>query len=234
MTVSEMHFEFYIGLDKIMSLNAPGFLPKEVDVILNNAQEEFIEQRAYRTNPKRTGLEEDQKRRDDLRKLISNYETSIFTSNINNKPFGKFVVLPSNYRHSMTEEVNIQYTDCNGDLRTKRSSVIPVTHDRYNSIIEDPFNKPYEDEVIRMDYENNVFELITDGKFTILTYYLRYLKEPQRIKYGTQYVPISVDVDCELASHTHREIVNISIQKALENIESVRYGSKKSENLIME
>ena len=229
-----MHLEFKIGLDKILSLNAPGYTAEEIDVLLNNSQEQFIEQRAYRTNPKRTGLEEDQKRRDDLRELIKNYTTSSFSITANSKSNGSFIGLPDDYRHSIQEEINITYKDCNGDSRTKVISVVPVTHDRYNKIIDDPFNKPDEDEVLRLDYEGNVFELITDGIITLNKYFLRYLKEPRTIRFGTKYVIPTTDIDCELAPHTHREIIAISVQNALENIESQRYRTKKEENIVIE
>ena len=234
MTVKVMQEEFKLGVDKILSLNAPGFTAEEIDTLLNNAQEEFIEQRAYRTNPKGTGLEEDQKRRDDLRALIKNYSTTAFSNTANNKPNGKFIALPVDYRHSIQEEVTINYIDCNKDTRSKVVTVTPVTHDRYNKIVNDPFNKPYEDEVIRLDYEGNVFELITDGTYSLTKYFLRYLKEPRRIQYGTQYVIPTTDVDSELASHTHRELVSAAVTSALENIESNRYPTKKRENITVE
>lgn len=234
MIVLEFHNEFKIGLDKVLSLNAPGYTPEEIDILLNNSQEEFIEQRAYGTNPKGRGLEEDQKRRDDLRELIKNYTTTVFTNTTNSKTNGSFITLPSDYRHAIQEEVNITYKDCNNDSRTKIVPVSPVTHDRYSKIINDPFNKPYQDEVIRLDYEGEVFELITDGTFTLSNYFLRYLKEPVRIRFGTKYQIPTTDVNCELSAHTHREIVAMSVLKALENIESQRWRTKKEENLVIE
>ena len=234
MTVSEMNFEFRVGMDKVLSLNAPGFTAEEIDSFLNNAQEEFIEQRAYGTNPKGTGLEEDQKRRDDLREIIKDYSTSIFTTSSNNKPFGSFISLPLDYRHAIQEEVDISYTGCNETTQTDRIPVVPVTHDRYNKVINDPFNKPYKEESIRLDYEGDVFELITDGAYTITTYYLRYLKEPVTIRYGTQYLVPVTDIDCELAAAVHREVVGIAVQAALEDVESQRYKTKKIENITIE
>jgi len=203
MTVAQMHFEFKLELDKIDTFTNPNILPEEIDSFLNKAQQEFIEQRAYGTNPKRTGLEEDQKRWDDLREIIKNYETTTFTSGANNKDNGSFVSLPTDYRHSIEEEVKITYTDCNNLTATKKVPVIPITHDRYNKTIRDPFNKPDEDNILRLGYEGDVVELITDGTVTLSNYYLRYLKEPQVIQYGTQYVTPTADVDCELAAHTH-------------------------------
>ena len=59
-------------MDKGDSFDAPSFLEEEIDSFLNISQEKFISKRAFGNNTRRTNFEEDQKRRDDLRTLISN------------------------------------------------------------------------------------------------------------------------------------------------------------------
>lgn len=234
MTVAEWHTEFKIGLDKVDSLAAPNFLPEEIDIFFNNAQEQFIEQRSGKNNFKREGLEETQKRVDDLKNIIANYDTITFTTNNFNKPNGVFIDLPSDYRHAIEEEVTISYTDCNGATATGRPDVTPTTHDRYNRIVKkDPFNKPDKTEVYRLGFGvqngNETFELIAGADETITQYYLRYLKEPVSIRYGTAYSSPTTDVDCELSNHTHREIIALAVKNALEDIQSPRYQTSKIE-----
>lgn len=233
MTVQEMHTQFKLGVDKVDSLSVPNFLVEEIDTFLNNAQEQFIEQRAYGTNPKRQGLEETQKRLDDLKNISKNFESTVFIQNTENKPNGVFVSLPSDYRHAMEEEVSIQYEDCNGNIVNERPEVVPTTHDRYNRIIKDPFNKPDRSVVYRLGYGivsgNETFELIPSPSETINNYYLRYTREPQRIQYGSLYPTPIADQDSELSNHTHREIVAIAVKNALEGIESPRYPTNKNE-----
>ena len=232
MTVAEMHSEFKLGMDKSDSLSYPNFLPEEIDIFLNSEQEKFIKNRAYPSG-RELGLEETQKRVDDLKNIFTNYQTTSFTTNSSNKPNGVFVTLPGDYLFAMEEEAIISYTDCNGASATKRVEVIPSTHDRYNRAIkEDPFNKPDKNQVTRLGYGlvtgNETFELITDGS-TLTTYILRYIKEPVSIRYGTQYETPTTDIDCELSDHTHREIVAMAVRTALENIESGRYNSTSQE-----
>jgi len=233
MTVQEMHEQFKIGLDKVDSLSVPNFLPEEVDIFLNNAQEQFIEQRAYGGNPKRQGLEETQKRLDDLKNITKNFDSATFIQNSNNKPNGSFVNLPTDYRHAMEEEVEVSYVDCNNSTVITRPEVDPTTHDRYNRIIKDPFNKPDRTVVYRLGYErvNNVeaFELVPSANETLIRYYLRYTREPIRIQQGSIYQTPLADQDCELSNHTHREIVAIAVKNALEGIESPRYPTNKNE-----
>ncbi len=235
MTVAEMHQEFKIGLDKVDSLSYPNFLPEEIDILLNQAQEKFVKQRAYGNNPRRLGLEETQKRLDDLKNIISNFESVTFTSNSSNKPNGVFVALPDTYMFAIEEEASINYTDCNGKVANKRIDVVPTTHDRYNKVKRDPFHKPTDVEIHRLGYELNTsgntqtFELITGDNNTITNYYLRYLKTPISIKYGTQYPVPGADVNCELSDHTHREIIAMAVVDALVDIESPSYSVNRNE-----
>ena len=141
MTRAEMHTEFKLLMDKSGEGGSPSFLASEIDSFLNIAQEKFISKRAFGNNPRRTSFEENQKRRDDLRNLISNEAITSFVTDLTaSKPNGVFALLPNDYRHSINEEATI-YTGDNSTA-TRRVSVKPITHDRYNKIINDPFNKP--------------------------------------------------------------------------------------------
>jgi hypothetical protein len=221
MTGPEMIHEFKLGLDKIDSFSVPNLLDSEAYSILNNAYEQVITQRLYGNNTRREAVEETQKRIDDLRNLTHNYSYDLSTiSNTDaNKPNGIFVPLPTDYRHAIQEEIKVTYIECNTSV-TNRQRVVPRTHDEYDNIVDDPFNQPYSDEIIRLPYNSNQFELIGDSLTTLLTYYLRYIKQP---------LPISPTQSCELALHTHREIVAIAVAKTLEGIESPRYPSNTQE-----
>ncbi len=218
----EMHAEFKLLLDKGDSFDAPSFLDEEIDHFLNKSQEKFVSKRAFGNNVRRTGFEEDQKRRDDLRTLIVEGQLSATSPVVTNKPNGRFVTLPDTYRHSIQEEAYIYTSNVEGSGR--RVSVKPITHDRYNKIMDDPFNKPGEDTVYRLGYGgssySNLVELICgDGQY-VGTYYLRYLRHP---------LPVSSDQDCILPNHTHSEIVKMAVVEALENVEQPRYQSSKIE-----
>ncbi len=219
MTRSDMHIEFKLLMDKAGGGGAPSFIAAEIDRFLNIAQDKFVTKRAFGNNPRRTSFEEDQKRRDDLRTLIKQESISPSASATDNKPNGLFFKLPTDYRHAINEEALI-----NSGLETeKRVSVKPITHDRYNKIIDDPFNKPVKDTVYRLDYgktDKPSFELLWGEGQYISTYFLRYIKNP---------LEITSSQDCILADHTHREIVRMAVVDALETIEQPRYQSSKIE-----
>jgi hypothetical protein len=219
-----MHQELKFLIDKVDSSAAPLFLSSEMDRLLNITQEKFITKRVFGNNPRRTSFEEDQKRRDDLRTLISSSILDMDDRVEENKPNGEFVTLPEDYRHAINEEAILFTKEIPGLNSRRRVGVKAITHDRYNKIIDDPFNKPEKNTVYRLGHGSsdslNRFELICGENEYIEKYHLRYIKTPPEI---TQ------DQDCILPEHTHREIVKMAVLEALENIESPRYQTTKIE-----
>jgi hypothetical protein len=102
-----------------------------------------------------------------------------------------------------------------------RTGVTPLQHDDYNKVISDPFNKPDKDQVMRLMLDGKV-ELLSNGKFQLKEYFCRYLKKPNAIDLENL-------IDCELAEHTHQEIVEIAVSLTLETIESRRYQTNLNE-----
>lgn len=224
-----MHNEFLIGLDKSNSLEYPDYLPEEIDVLLNMAQEAIIKQRFTGNNFKRESVEETEKRIQDLRELVVNYTLLVpFAATADNKPNGRFVDLPDDFWFMLNEEVTINITDCNNNVLQKRIGVRSMSHDRYNVTVRCPFTAPSDEVAFKLPYTNNQVEIIIGGNnvgtSSDITYHLRYIKAPVEMNYYTPQ-------DCELAPHMHREIVAYAVTLALENIESQRYGTQNNEIL---
>jgi hypothetical protein len=234
MTVSEMHQSFRFGLDKLDSLNYPNFLPEEIDLLLNQAQDRYIKQRYGTTNPKRQSFEETQKRTDDLRNLIVDLtlSTSINTY-LNIKENSVFAVLPSDYWFLIQERVAVDCDICNeivyinrdanGNITTdgvltpqpgRYIEVRPIQHLEFDKTINDAFKAPDYDKVLRLMY-NLYVELIPSTNCNIIAYKFRYIRKPNKIS-------LTTPTNCELADHTHQEIIDEAIKIALEGIEAKR------------
>lgn len=234
MTVDEMHLQFKIGVDKTDSLNSANFTQAEIDIYLSDAQEQFIEQRAYGNNAKRESVEETEQRVKNLQSITYNaIITPLAYDPTRNKPNGVFVNLPADYRHALEEEVSVTYTDCNGASKTILVPVIALTHDKYNKTITNPFSKPNINKVYRLPFgrfttagvSSEHFELISGQGFTINTYYLRYLKNPLKINLANRPLPvpsIGTGQQGSLADEAYREIIRIAVRNALGDIESPR------------
>ena len=225
MTIAEMHIEFKVGLDKTDSLNYPNFEPEEIDLWLNKAQDKFVKQR-YSHDIRDETFEETQKRTDDLRETIIQTMIEPTAPTGAEKPNGVLFGLPSDYWFAINEECEIRYMDCNGSLVTDRVGVKVIQHDDYNKIIKDPFNKPDRNQIVRLMHQN-FSELISDGSLSIDRYFLRYLKEPITMS-------LSQDISCELANHTHTEIVTMAVGMALENTANPRFQTHMVEQMSQE
>tara|TARA_R100000152_G_C6768661_1_gene194230 strand:+ start:1195 stop:1872 length:678 start_codon:yes stop_codon:yes gene_type:complete len=225
MTIAEMHIEFKVGLDKTDSLNYPNFEPEEIDLWLNKAQDKFVKQR-YSHDVRDETFEETQKRTDDLRETIIQTMIEPTAPTGAEKPDGVLFELPQDYWFAINEECEIRYMDCNGSLVTDRVGVKVIQHDDYNKIIKDPFNKPDRNQIVRLMHQN-FSELISDGSLSIDKYFLRYLKEPITMS-------LSEGIDCELANHTHTEIVTMAVGMALENTANPRFQTHMVEQMSQE
>lgn len=279
MTVAEMHTSFKILLDKLDSLNYANISPEQIDFILNKEQDRFVKHRYDGMQARSIGMEESQKRSDDLRNITISASLTPLAASSDNKKNGRFVDLPSSsgeeYWFAIQEEANVvriacpekrvssgdivenqvylvfndsitydgvtvnpgEYFDGNAGVTTytgngivvvgvlERAEVKPTTHDKYNKIENDPFNKPVVD-----DSNKQLRRLQLGGRMEILlpdataldTYILRYIRRPRRIS-------LSSSIDCELAEHTHQEIVDMAVSSTLESIESPRYRSHLNE-----
>ena len=225
MTSQEMEIAFKQGIDKFDSLNYPDFQTDQIELILNQAQDQFVKQRYGGNNLKKQSFEETQKRTEDLKNVVVN---SVVTTVINAEgavlaattaadninTLARFVTLPTNYWIMIQELTGVSYLGCNGATITDRVFTKAIQHDDYSKLIKNPFGKPTEGKILRL-MENGRVELIPPTGTTITDYHIRYIKEPVRIS-------ITNSVNCELSVMTHQEIVNAAVSIALEGIESRR------------
>tara|TARA_R110002051_G_scaffold275335_1_gene336339 strand:+ start:8388 stop:9086 length:699 start_codon:yes stop_codon:yes gene_type:complete len=232
MTVVEMHIQFKVGLDKTDSLNYPNFDPEEIDLWLNKAQDKFVKTR-YSHDVKRETFEETQKRTDDLREVLIDASLNDSLNQDGVKPNGIFFDLPDGtfgglpiYWFAVNEECDIKWVNCAGHTVVERKRVKPIQHDDYNKMIGDPFNKPDKNKVVRLMNRNRA-ELIGDGTYIIDKYHLRYIRKPAVMN-------LVNNDNCELADHTHDEIVTLAVGMALENTANPRYQTHMVESISQE
>lgn len=227
--VQQMHEQFLHWYDKQSNFSAPEVTPEEVDIYLNNAQYQFMKILTEQ------GLEKSQEWLDYLKNITTAYSVAPQPAVASNKPNGQYVALPSavglEYRLALLEEADVTFMNC-GVSTVARVPVIPVTRDEYNKIVNNPFKKPWKEEIIRLVSDNDNFELITFPGSTINTYYLDYLREPTKITYGSQYsVPVP-DVDCELESKAATKIIEIAVELALKTMNDPRLNLEQLDKLV--
>lgn len=209
--------------------------PKSMDTEwwLNRGLEKFFKTRYSGVNYKQLGFEQDQKRIDDLRTLVT---TINITPNKESVEVYN-VELPSDYilhlgdRAGIQPEENydecwpldetdqyiIKYTD------TLEASVETIDRQRANSLSEHLLKyctaKP-----LRLIQGNQII-LYTDGKYKVSDYSLTYLRKPKQIDIHSD--PYAEYTD--MPEHTHFEIVKIAAQMYIENQRNPRISTHNTE-----
>lgn len=229
MTTQELKNEFLIHYNAIASNSSPGLDDYEISVYLTKAQLELIKDYYDPlSNRKKTGFENTEKRRSDLKGLIKSFTINTSSTSIDGlHNSSKFFKLDSDVFLIIYEQYKVVSTDCNNGKLIK---VVPVTHDDYNIQIHNPFKNPDSNTVWRLDVSydqgETVVELISPFNLLGQPYYSgRYLKYPTPIIVGNLNTlfpsdDLSIDglttvTECKLGEGIHREIIDRAVELAL-------------------
>lgn len=238
MTANEMRLEFNTLYDKITSASAPGYTDKDISIFLSKAQEIYIWEGFKPFN----SFQENEKRRRDFDELITYDTPGVSSAQVGVHPNGVFYDLPTNFLYSLKEEISSLSSDtCKNNIRI---SVKPITEGDYNANIYNPLKKPYIEDgdglVWRMDFSKATslsakrHELITDGSFTVGTYFLRYIRKPQDIVPFTNDGTTTASQDCELPEIAHRQVVEMAVRIATGTTNPQEYPLKVNEEKLNE
>lgn len=241
MTTLEFSNSFDIHYNSIAGMSAPGLDLFEKSIFLTKAQLELIKDYYDpASNRKQKGFEASEKRRTDLKALIVSYKTSDSFINENSgiHKDSKFFKIPTNTFLIISENVKITSNDCENG---KTLNVKPTTHDEFNTQIKNPFKKPDNKVVFRLDIGNlqtdKLVELVSpyNTKGT-LEYRMRYLKYPKPIILGnfeTLFPGENLSIDgfktpltSELDQGIHQEILDRAIEIALRDYKPQGLESK--------
>lgn len=162
--------------------------------------ENLVKTRVYSTDDQVIKSSEDQ--------VISDYKVS---------DNSVFYELPDNIAFITMEQVT--YNDESlGCADGSRANVYPVTQDEYSRVKDNPFRGPTRYKVLRLDYGNNIVELVS--KYVIGTYLIRYLTKPSPIILEDLPNGLSIDnkstaTECQLNSMLHNVILERAVALAL-------------------
>ena len=222
MTVQEMHYAVDQGLQKVGSFVYDTFLEEEIDFFLNKMQERFIKDRVFKTSdPKRLGFSLNQKRLDDIRTLIEVDFTDVLNTSVSlNVEYQRFN-LPVDYLYLINLRARLNPTHCDSTVLRKVPARV-VELDKAYEMLRNPFAKSLVDTPLATITSEDITVFQDTKKFILKGVELDYIRKPQKIE-------LSSSQDCELAEHTHHEIVDMTVKHILEVIESPRYQSNAAE-----
>ena len=176
-TVREMHIALDMGLQQIDSNRKQSISPEHKDMALNYAVLQFIETRTNpKTNIKREGFEDTQKRYDDIREL--KVSEQLPTYNLDNKVFS---ILPIRYYKRVSIGAKVVYSKDQLPIPSSKQDftyyVVPFPDDNSSGLKYNNFRifDGNENIVFHIGEYPNVSKFYSsDSKFTIVNLVLDY------------------------------------------------------------
>lgn len=217
--------------------------PKTVDIEywLNQGLEQFCKTRYSGLNYNRQGFEQNQKRIDDLRTLVTTKEYS--ENEITNNGDEFIITLPKNYLFFLGDKSSIipigednmkcAKLDAYGNLipqvaDTLEATIENIDWQRRNSLSEHRYYHCMARPLRLM--QNNEILLYTDNNYKVVSYQLKYLRLPNEINIHNN--PLAEYTDMPV--HTHTEIVKLAARMYIENKNPERYNTYNTEISQME
>tara|TARA_R110002074_G_scaffold79006_1_gene178440 strand:+ start:335 stop:1075 length:741 start_codon:yes stop_codon:yes gene_type:complete len=241
MNITEMHLAVQQGVDKINSFQADTLLPQEIDLELNKAIDKFINLKYGKNNIYGKGFEESQKRIDDLRAVVVDKTIEVkYKEGYLHGTF-KYISdeLPEDYRYLVKLLGTVCYKKDCSILTTAQQQGLSsfglderltpfkfVQQDDLGVALLDPFNTTKKTKPL-VTLQQNYMCGFTNDIFIIKNVKLTYIKNPVKVSLSLD--DVNASVDCELAKHTHQEIVDMTINSILEGISDPRYKTQQIE-----
>lgn len=233
MTIKDMHYDFKVKFNKIDSQQNKNLIIPEIDWLLNEAQNIFIDIVAQPRVANHLGFETSQKTIDDIRTLVTqncdepqlNEGKELLPKN------GKEFYLPDDYRYFVRGYAYLEKGNCNN---AKARLYIQQHDDEFE---ESPFNNSsFEWREVNGIFRDDKIVLYGDDTFYIEKLCIDYIRIPKYIhnaedyKSGEYNLPngdtLTMTQDCELPEQTHREIVDIAVMLASGAIQTGDYQFK--------
>lgn len=123
-------------------------------------------------------------------------------------------------QHSITQTITKRTRGCK-PCNSRISLASFGQHDDILYMMDDPFNKSWYKEPT-YTIEENYIDVYTDQEFVVPNVKIKYVRKPAEISY-------THGVGCELAVHTHHEIVEMTVKSILEGIQDPRYQTQTME-----
>lgn len=221
MTTQEFSNEFDVLLNSYSQVTIPGeqFSKNDIvldeyekSVLLTQAQEEIV-RGLYNGNLTGKSFEETEELK---RSLSSNIKTIVLqpipTSDKVLTTSSKLFQLPEDVWFITYEHVTVGRVT--GDI----VKVIPMRQDEWHKVKDNPFRKPTDKKVIRLDYGANMVELISNGA-SLTDYLVKYLSKPSPIILVSLPEDLSINgeqdiTECQLNTALHRIILERAVQLA--------------------
>lgn len=234
MTARQMHYDFKQKLNALDSQKYRNLEVPEIDWKLNEAQELFVKMIAEPRLQSQLGFEVNQRTLDDIRLIVRDqrFNEGVVPVAFDTDKSSYIAALPSDYWFYAKTVVYAKKGTCEARMR----KVKIMQHDDEHE--ESPFDRSsFEWRVVNVRFNKEGLRVFTDKTFEITKVCYEYLIQPKYIhnaqdfgdngEYELEGTVLTGSQNCELPSGVHREIVDLAVFVATNDIPLPLYSLKK-------
>ena len=230
MNIKEMHYDLKSKLNKLDSQQYRNLKVPEIDWKINEAIELFVKIVAEPKYGTRLGFEISQRVIDDIRSLVVNSET--LTKGAEDTETVVFSLPATYFDYVGVDKLMMK----SGVCEVPADKVFVRQHDDdFQSSSFDKSNFLWREANMRFFKEG--IKVFTSGEFTVTSLKINYIKKPVQVNNSESYVggsykdlsgvTLSANVDCDLPSSVHREIIDLAVAIISGDLQHPDYQIKK-------
>lgn len=206
--------------DNTDSQDSIEFNEYEKSIFLTNAQKDLVINYYSGNNPLKQSFESSEEFRRYLNVLIKTkeyQESDKITTGIGVSNNSIFYKLPNDLAFITFEQIIFKDASLKC-YNQRRTLVYPITQDEYNKVKDNPFRGPSKYKVLRLDYDDNTVEIVSNN--IIGKYIIKYLSNPEPIiledlPNGLKIENIGTKTECKLNPILHNVILENAVRYAL-------------------
>jgi len=230
MNIKEMHYDLKSKLNKLDSKQYRNLKVPEIDWKLNEAIELFVKIVAEPKYAKRLGFEISQRVIDDVRTIVVNSEA---LTEVEKDADTAIFALPDTYfDYVSTGKLMMKSGTCS----VKADKVMVRQHD--DDFQSSPFDRSnFLWREVNIRFFDKGIKVFTSGEFTVESFKLDFIKQPVSVNNSESYIGgqyktlagvlLDANVDCDLPSSVHREVVDLAVAIISGDLQIPDYQIKK-------
>ena len=222
----ELHKRFKIAIDKEGISTVPSFTAIEIDYWINTSQDRLVNLKFTGSNPRRIGVDQDQKRIDDLSKLYTTSQEELLVSE-GVRGYDVYTMsLPSDYMHLVSVDAGILIDDKRKEVQPIECTLENISSKLSNSLSEHRSHNG-DAKPLQVMYSDSI-KFYTDKSYVVEYASIVYIRKPSRVLYSS---------GTELAhfpDYMWDEVISLATRLALSNTADSRYSTYAQESQIVE
>ena len=226
MLPQELHKRFKIAIDKEGISTVPSFTAIEIDYWINTAQDRLINLKFTGTNPRRIGIDQDQKRIDDLSRLYTSSQEELLVTEGSRGYDVYTMVMPSDYMHLVSVDAGILIDDKYKEVQPIECTLENISSKLSNSLSEHRVHNG-DAKPLQVMHSDSI-KFYTDKSYVVEYASIVYVRKPSRVIYSS-----NVELT-HFPDYMWDEVISLATRLALSNTADSRYSTYAQESQIVE